>query len=94
MTVKTKLEWLLGLREKKKSYETILGPNGVVGHDSMRDLAWFCFAYETTNVIGDRDQSLINEGRRQVWLRLQEYLHLTPEDLVLLYGRVISQGRD
>lgn len=49
------------------------------------DLAKFCHAYETTVVPGDRDQSYVMEGRRQVYLRIQNFIERTPQELVALY---------
>lgn len=47
----------------------------------LRDLAKFCFVEETTHQVGDRDSSLIAEGRRQVFLRIKQYARLTPAQL-------------
>lgn len=44
----------------------------------LEDLSKFCFANETTA------NDPYKEGRRQVWLRLQEQLRLTPEQLMSL----------
>lgn len=43
------------------------------------DLQDFCCGNRTT-AGGDHDQLLIREGRRQVWLRIQRALNLTPEE--------------
>lgn len=47
----------------------------------LADLNGFCFLCETTHVVGDRDSSLIAEGRRQVLLRITKMCGLTPADI-------------
>jgi hypothetical protein len=51
----------------------------------LRDLAKFCRAHETTASPSDRD-TYIKEGRREVWLRIQQHLRLTDEQLWELFG--------
>jgi hypothetical protein len=41
----------------------------------LADLATICRAFKTTHVIGDATGSAQLEGRRQVWLRIQEHIH-------------------
>ncbi len=59
------------------------------GHGSavLADLATFCRADETCVVPGDRDRTYILEGRREVWLRIQDHLRRTPAELASLYTR-------
>lgn len=78
------------LREKKKSYQSLFGPKGLLESEAMMDLAWFCYAFRTTKEPGT--DMLINEGRRQVWMRIQEYLNLEPDEIVQLYGAAIRKG--
>lgn len=78
----------LGLR--KKSYQSLFGPSGIVGSEGLKDLAKFCRAFDTCIVRGDRDQTHVLEGRREVWLHIQQYLHLSEEELVALYKAVIA----
>lgn len=54
---------------------------------AFADLAAFCHERETCVVPGDRDQSSVKEGRRQVILRIRNFLDLTPEQLVKLHTR-------
>lgn len=61
---------------------------------AFADLAKFCRARETCVVPGDRDQSYVMEGRRQVFLRIQNFLERTPEELVALYTKPVSEGGD
>lgn len=53
---------------------------GPLGEDVLKDLAPFCFA-DLTTFHGDRDKMLLAEGRRSVWLRIQNHLNLSPEAL-------------
>lgn len=77
----------LGLR--KKSYQSIFGPAGAAGSDAMKDLAKFCYAAKST-AVPNRDLSMVLQGRREVWLRICEHLHLEPEELAVLYGAVTA----
>jgi len=52
----------------------------------LRDLAAFCRAAESCVVPGDRDKTLVLEGRREVWLRVANHFHLTPEQLYDILG--------
>ena len=56
----------------------------------LEDLSKFCRAHETTFTKDDR-ASLMLEGRREVWLRIQSYLNLTSEELYSLH-HVKSKG--
>lgn len=53
------------------------GPHGEV---VLKDLARFCRAHESTFHPDARTQALL-EGRREVWLRLQHHLKLSPDQL-------------
>ena len=51
----------------------------------LRDLAQFCRASESTfNPVAAMSDRL--DGRREVWLRIQQHIHLTDEELWALYG--------
>lgn len=52
----------------------------------LGDLATFCRARETTHVPGDSHASALLEGRREVWLRIQEYTQLSTVELWRLRG--------
>lgn len=69
--------------EWKAAYQTAFA--SAINGSVFADLAKFCHAYETTVVPGDRDQSYVMEGRRQVYLRIQNFLERTPDELVALY---------
>lgn len=54
---------------------------GVAGRTVLDDLARFCHANTTVHVVGDTHGSAQLEGRRQVWLRIQQALRLTDDKL-------------
>ena len=71
--------------ERKTAYQQAFG--SPAGKAVLDDLAVFCRARETCVVIGDRDRTYVLEGRREVYLRAQQYLELSPEELVALNTR-------
>jgi hypothetical protein len=79
------------LRGRKQSYLSFKAAAGV---PFLRDLANFCRANETC-VVKDKDgridekATLLLEGRREVWLRIQQHFNLTSQQLLALYS-----GRD
>lgn len=50
----------------------------------LADLAKFCRANEST-FHPDPRVAAVQEGRREVWLRLQRHLNLTDEQLLAIY---------
>lgn len=72
------------LRGRKKSYQLTF--NTPAGQQVLIDLAVFCRANETCVIPGDRDRSLVLEGRREAFLRIQQHLCLTGEQLFELYS--------
>jgi hypothetical protein len=57
---------------------------GPVAKTVLKDLAFFCRAHESTHETDPRDAAKL-DGRREVWLRIQQYLQLTDEQLWDLY---------
>lgn len=58
------------------------------GRRVLEDLSTFCRANDTTFHTDPR-LSALQEGRREVWLRIQNHLNLSPEELyTLATGRV------
>ena len=51
----------------------------------LKDLARFCRAHESTMHADERVQANL-EGRREVWLRIQEHLRMDSETLWRLYS--------
>ncbi len=56
-----------------------------LGEEVLRDLARFCRAHESTFNPNARAHAMA-EGRREVWLRIQNHLNLTPDELWELYS--------
>ena len=80
-------EWIERIKrvlfERRYAYQkTFQGPLAEV---VLKDLARFCRAHQSTFNENDRAHVLA-EGRREVWLRLQHHLKLTPEQLWELYS--------
>jgi len=57
--------------------------NSPPGQAVLSDLARFCRANVSTFHANDRAHALA-EGRREVWLRIANHLHMTPDELYRL----------
>jgi hypothetical protein len=77
------------LGERRHAYQmTFRGPLADV---VLKDIARFCRAHESTFATDARDAAKL-DGRREVWLRIQEHLRLTPDQLWQLYdGRTAQE---
>ena len=82
----------MSLLERAKQYlfrrrtayvKTFLNPYGDV---VLRDLARFCRANASTFHTDARAHA-VAEGRREVWLRIQQHLRLTDDELWALIGQ-------
>lgn len=82
MTPERALEYFTQL---KRAYQAAFG--SPAGKTVMEDITPFCRARETCVVPGDRDRTYVLEGRREVYLRIQDFLDLSPEQLVEKYTR-------
>lgn len=71
--------------DAKRAYQLAFGTPA--GKAVLDDLAKFCRARETCVVPGDRDKTYVLEGRRETYLRIQDYLELSPEQLVERFTR-------
>lgn len=73
------------LRHRSASYRDVFLGHGQSSDDVLQDLAKFCYAYRSTfhveHTISDR-----LDGRREVWLRIAQHLHLDEEQLWEIYG--------
>lgn len=69
----------------KRAYQLAFNNPGA-GAAVMFDLGIFCRANETCMVRGEPDMTNVLEGRREVYLRIRDYLDLTPEQLVEKYN--------
>jgi len=87
-------EWLEKVRRalmrRRHNYRlAFLSPPG---QEVLKDLARFCRAHESTFHENDRAHVLA-EGRREVWLRIERHLRLTPDELWKLHsGLTDSEG--
>lgn len=75
---------LSALQQRQRAYQ--LAFSQPAGMAVLTDLTKFCRAVESCVIPGDRDKTLILEGRREVFLRMTEHLHLSIEQLYALYG--------
>ena len=78
--------------DAKRAYQQAFGAGA--GAAVLIDLAPFCRADESCVVMGDRDRTYVLEGRREVWLRIQDYLKLAPEELVQKYTKQVPGVTD
>lgn len=58
---------------------------GKFGEEVLEDLAKFCRAHETC-FHPDARAHAVAEGRREVWLRIERHLQLSPEQLWALHA--------
>ncbi len=86
-------EWMQWIRDRKRAYQLTFNAADAANRQVLSDLAKFCRAHETCVVPGDRDLSLILEGRREVWLRIEQQLNLPPETLYMLAGAPQPKGQ-
>ena len=70
---------------RRYAYLKTFDPKGVQSGAVLKDLARFCRAHESTFDADPRAHALA-EGRREVWLRIQNHLKLSPEQLWSLYS--------
>lgn len=80
MTLIQKLRDFISYR-RNAYVKTFTGP---VADIVLEDLARFCRAHATTFSVDARAHA-VAEGRREVWLRIQNQLRLTDEQLWALY---------
>jgi hypothetical protein len=66
------------LRLRKAAYQAL-------GEMARKDLERFCRGTKSCFDADPRVHALL-EGRREVWLRVEQHLELTPEQLAALYG--------
>lgn len=96
MTVETTFLSRLGrrfhLREVSRAYRTcLLAPLST--EFILPDLAEFCGAHDPAPKNADLFMQGRAAGRRDVWLRLQNFLHLTDDELAALYaGRPVMRS--
>jgi hypothetical protein len=69
---------------RKRYYQVCFGTPA--GQFVLEDLLPFCRATESCYHDDPRLHAVL-EGRREVWLRIQNYMGLTPEQLMVLYSK-------
>lgn len=72
------------LRGRKLAYCSVFKKDDQAVKKVLKDLAKFCRANRTTVHRDDRATAVL-EGRREVWLRIQEHLRLSEDELFDLY---------
>lgn len=72
------------LRLRKRAYQ--LAFPDPKNSEVLKDLARFCRANATCYDDNDRRHA-IAEGRREVWLRIQQHLDLQPDQLYEIYTK-------
>ena len=78
--------WLKGLwgrkaRDVATAYRERLDPGGVHSRLVLADLAQLCNATQSTIVAGDPQGTAFNEGKRAVWLHIQDMVRLSPDEI-------------
>lgn len=76
----------LFFRERKTAYQFTFNKDDRHVKAVLKDLAKFCRAHESTFHKDPRAHAVI-EGRREVWLRIQNYIELDTEELIHLYRK-------
>jgi hypothetical protein len=74
------------LGQRKRAYQLAFG-NRPEANAMLRDLAKFCRAFDSTFLPDARAHAVL-EGRREVWLRIQQHLNLSEDQLAVLYKAV------
>lgn len=83
--VDTVMRTLDFLRRRKRNYQLTF--MDMSGQEVLMDLVQFCRA-DASCWHPDARVHAVLEGRREVWLRIQQHLNLTSEQLAALYGGV------
>ena len=73
----------IALGDRRHAYRTTF--KGPLADVVLKDLARFCRAHEST-FHADARAHAVAEGRREVWLRIQNHLQLSPDQLWELYS--------
>lgn len=71
------------LRRRKHNFQIVF--RSPAGQEVLKDLARFCRAHETTMHSDPHIQAGL-EGRREVWLRIQQHLNLSSAELASLFS--------
>jgi hypothetical protein len=72
-------------RGRRLAYKRVLNKDNPDVQIILKDLARFCRAHSPTFHKDERIHASL-EGRREVWLRIQENLELTENEIYALHG--------
>lgn len=72
-------------QRRRLAYVRVFDENNVFRQEVLKDLARFCRATQSTFHPDPRVHAML-EGRREVWLRIQEQLNLSLEELYDLHA--------
>lgn len=87
----TRLDLRNLFRKRRLAYHHVFNKDNRYTKEVLMDLAKFCRAHESTFNQDPRVQSNL-DGRREVWLRIQENLELSNEEVYALHGVKDEQG--
>ncbi len=72
------------VRSRSFAYRRTFALDNPAAQQVLGDLSKFCRAHVSTFHRDDRIHAVL-EGRREVWLRIQEYLNLTEEQIYKMH---------
>jgi hypothetical protein len=80
-------------QELSRAYALTFGsPSGQI---VLADLDLYCFGLESVAVPGNGDRTFMNEGRREVLLRIQKFTNVNLKELFeLRMGRPVLRNED
>ena len=82
------IEVKAALRNRRLAYQRALNAESIDVQTVLADLAKFCRASSSTFDADPRVHALL-EGRKEVWLRIQQHLNLTDDQLWNLFTRKV-----
>jgi len=71
-------------QKKQIAYNNLFAKPNVHAEEVLKDLAKFCRAHDPTFHTDQRTHALL-EGRREVWLRIENFLNLSIEEIYELH---------
>lgn len=71
---------------RQQAYQITFDPKSLMAELVLKDLSRFCRAHTSTFHPDARAHAVL-EGRREVWLRIQEHLKLSSEEVWQLHGK-------
>lgn len=79
------------LFDRQISYRHTFNPESQMAIIVLKDLAKFCRAHETTFHQDPRVHAML-EGRKEVWIRIQNFTNMDSETLYKLYTKVENKN--